>query len=158
MSIEAFTVYPTQRYNRPAPPSKIDLHGLDGFGSPIQILNHRFYRIPPSSVCAVIAKLRLTLAEVLELYPPVTGKVVASEKELFIALDKQEGIPFLVEKKDTPYAGDSEELSPRPGLLLPPDSPILAVKVTVVSHKRARASPFSRQQVFMRLFSFRVVH
>ncbi|ORY97928.1 transferase [Syncephalastrum racemosum] len=132
MTSETFTVYPTQKHKLPVPPSKIYLHGLDAFNSPIQILNHRFYRVPPSSACNVIKKLRSTLAETLEFYPPITGKVTTCPQgELIIALDKQEGTPFLVHTKDTPYTGDSEDLSPRPGLLLPPDSPILAVKVTV---------------------------
>jgi hypothetical protein len=83
----------------------------------------------------VIDKLKSSLAEALELYPPVAGTVIAKENgEVYIAMDAENilGAPFLVDIKDTPYTGDREDLSPRLDVLLPPLSSTLAVKVTQV--------------------------
>lgn len=135
MAVEIYTIHPTNKYNRPPPPSTIALHGLDLLSSPIQICNHRFFHRPTSITSDVIDKLKSSLAEALELYPPVAGTVQASVKgELYIAMDAENilGTPFLVEMKDTPYAGDTEDLSPRTVMLLPPSSSTLAVKVTQV--------------------------
>ena len=139
-SIETYTIYPTtNKYNRPPPPSTIALHGMDLIGAPMDIHNHRFFHRPPSHLTRtptdVIDKLKSSLAEALELYPPVAGTVRPNEKgELYIDMDAENrlGTPFLVEMKDTPYAGDSEDLSPRHVMLLPPSSSTLAVKVTQV--------------------------
>ncbi|KAI8599337.1 transferase [Dissophora ornata] len=135
MVIETYTIHPTGKYNRPPPPSTITLHGLD-LSPPIQIHNHRFYHRPTSATSDVIDKLKSSLAEALELYPPVAGTVQANEaRELCIAMDAENtlGTPFLVEMKDTPYTGDSEDLSPRTDVMLPPSSSIFAVKVTQFS-------------------------
>jgi hypothetical protein len=139
-SVETYTIHPTtNKYNRPPPPSTIELHGMDLIGAPIDIHNHRFFHRPPSHLISttteVIDKLKSSLAEALELYPPVAGTVRANEKgELYIAMDAEYrlGTPFLVEMKDIPYAGDTEDLSPRLVFLLPPSSSTLAVKVTQV--------------------------
>jgi hypothetical protein len=139
-SVETYTIHPTtNKYNRPPPPSTIALHGMDLIGAPIDIHNHRFFHSPPSHLIStttdVIDKLKSSLAEALELYPPVAGTVRANEKgELYIDMDAENrlGTPFLVEMKDTPYAGDTEDLSPRLFMLLPPSSSTLAVKVTQV--------------------------
>lgn len=102
---------------------------------PYKSVNHRFFHRPTSTTSDVIDKLKSSLAEALELYPPIAGTVQASEKgELYIAMDAENilGTPFLVEMKDTPYAGDTEDLSPRTVMLLPPSSSTLAVKAAQV--------------------------
>ncbi|CAF1392547.1 unnamed protein product [Adineta steineri] len=140
-SVETYTIYPTtNKYNRPPPPSTIALHGMDLIGAPIDIRNHRFFHPPPSHLMStttdLINKLKSSLAEALELYPPVAGTVEVNEKgEFYIAMNAENklGTPFLVEIKDTPYVGDSETLSPRLDMLLPPSSSTLAVKVTQFS-------------------------
>ena len=142
-SVETYTIYPTNKYNRPTPPSILALHHtLDvSMGAPIDIRNHRFYHRPqshPNSTTNfdVIDKLKSSLAEALELYPPVAGIVRANENgEIYIAMDAV-GTSFLVETKDTPYAGDTEDLSPRLVPLLPPESSTLAVKVTQVHNTK----------------------
>lgn len=135
-SVEKYIIHPTNKYNRPAPPSTIPLHGFDLIGSPIQIRNHRFYHRPQSlTPTDVIDKLKSSLAEALELYPPAAGIVQTNEDgELHITLDAKNnlGTPFLVEMKNTPFAGDTEDLCPRLEMLLPPSSSTLAVKVTQV--------------------------
>lgn len=139
-SVETYTIYPTtNKYNRSPPPSTIALHGMDLIGAPMDIHNHRFYHRPPSHLFStttdVIDKLKSSLAEALELYPPVAGTVKVNEEgEVYIATNAENrlGTPFLVEMKDTPYAGDNEDLSPRVVVLLPPSSSTLAVKVTQV--------------------------
>ncbi|KAI7817751.1 transferase [Gamsiella multidivaricata] len=136
MAVETYTILPTNKYNRPPPPSTIALHGLDLLNPPIQIHNHRFYHRPTNTTSDVIHKLKSSLAEALELYPPVAGTVQANEEgEPYIAMDAENilGTPFLVNMKDTPYAGDTEDLSPRTVMLLPPSSSTLAVKVTQFS-------------------------
>ncbi|KNC96614.1 hypothetical protein, variant [Spizellomyces punctatus DAOM BR117] len=137
--VEIHTVYPTKKYKRPPPPSAIALHALD-LCPPVQIRNHRFYHRPPSHLFGtttdLIDKLKSSLAQALELYPPVAGTVRANEKGVaYIAMDAENvlGTPFLVELKDTPYVGDSEDLCPRNIVLLPPGSSTLAVKVTQFS-------------------------
>ncbi|KAF9083424.1 hypothetical protein BGX29_003151 [Mortierella sp. GBA35] len=137
MTVETCTILPTNKYNRPAPPAKVPLHGLDLLSPAIQIHNHRFYR-PPSSVTVndVIAQLKVSLAEALELYPPVAGTVLAGDDgEVYITLDadNMQGTPFMVDLKDTPYVADAEDLSPRTEPVLAPNSSTLAVKVTQFS-------------------------
>jgi hypothetical protein len=135
MAVETYTIYPTNKYNRPNPPSTIALHGLDLLSAPIQIQHHGFFHRPPSTTSDVIDNLKSSLAEALELYPPVTGTVQAHENgEVYIVMDAENilGTPFLVEMKDARYAGDTEDLSPRTDVVLPPSSSIFAVKVTQV--------------------------
>ena len=135
MAVETYTIYPTNKYNRAPPPPTVALHGLDLLSPPIQIHNHRFFHRPTSATSDVIDKLKSSLAEALELYPPIAGTVEANEKgDVYIAMDAENilGTPFLVDMKDTPYTGDTEDLSPRTVMLLPPSSSILAVKVTQV--------------------------
>jgi hypothetical protein len=135
MAVETYTIYPTNKYNRPPPPSTIALHGLDLLSAPIQMINHLFFHRPASITFNVIDKLKSSLAEALELYPPVAGTVQGNETgDVYMAMDAENmlGTPFVVEMKDTPYAGDAEDLSPRTGILLPPSSSTLAVKVTQV--------------------------
>eukprot|EP01126_Amoeba_proteus_P001860 TRINITY_DN10580_c0_g1_i2.p1 TRINITY_DN10580_c0_g1~~TRINITY_DN10580_c0_g1_i2.p1 ORF type:complete len:471 (-),score=86.20 TRINITY_DN10580_c0_g1_i2:418-1830(-) len=135
-SVQIYTVHPTNEYNHPLPPP-IRLHCFDLMGSPIQIRNHRFYRPPQSlSPTDVIDKLKSSLAEALELYPPVSGIVQANDQgELHIVSDNKtsSGTPFLVEMKNTPFAGDNEDLCPRLEMLLPLSSSTLAVKITQFS-------------------------
>ncbi|KAF9913891.1 hypothetical protein BX616_009379 [Lobosporangium transversale] len=136
MTVKTYTIYPTTKYNRPPPPSTIALHGLD-FSPPIQIQNRRFFHPPTSSFSDVIEKLKSSLAEALELYPPVTGTVRTNEEknEIYIALDPAniQGTPFLVETKDVPFAGDTDDIAPRNDQVLPPFANIFAVKVTQFS-------------------------
>ena len=134
-TVETYTIYPTNKYNRPIPPSTIPLHGLDLISPPLQIHNHRFYHQPPSHI-DVIERLKSSLAEALELYAPVAGTVEVNDKgKPYILINNKNmmGTPFLVQKKDTPFSGDDEDLSPRTIVLLPPSSSILAVKVTQVN-------------------------
>ncbi|KAF9349651.1 hypothetical protein BGX34_001673 [Mortierella sp. NVP85] len=135
MVAESYTIYPTNKFNRPPPPSTIAFHGLDLSG-PIQIRSHRFYHQPTSDFLDVVDKLKNSLAEALELYPAVAGTVQVNEKgEFYISMDTENllGTPFLVEMRDTPYVGDTEDLSPRSSAALPPLSSTLAVKVTQFS-------------------------
>ncbi len=139
-STQTSKVVPTSKYNRPPPPSKIPLHGLDRLATSIHIRNHRFYHRSQSGETSnatdVVEKLKTSLAEALELYPLVTGTVHDNDQgELYIAMDAAniQAIPFLFDAKDTPYVIDSEELSPRTETLLAPGSPILAVKITQVN-------------------------
>ncbi|KAI9487828.1 MAG: transferase [Benjaminiella poitrasii] len=136
MSIENHTVYPTNKHNRPRPPSKVALHGLDRIGAPIDIHNHRFYHCPSNTTSNVINVLKSTLAEALELYPPTTAVLQTDEDgNVYIVMDPDNirGVPFIVETKDTPFTGDSENLSPRNIMILTPDLSILAVKITQFS-------------------------
>lgn len=138
-SVKTFTIYPTNKYNRPSPPKIIPLHGLDLIGGPVHIRNHRFFHPPQST--NVIDKLKSSVAEALELYPPVAGTVRTNKNgEVYIDMDVENmlGTPFMVEVKDTLYAGDTEELTPRTDVLLPPLSSTLAVKVTLVSCRMLR--------------------
>jgi len=83
----------------------------------------------------VIDKLKTSLAEALELYPPVAGTVLINDKgEIHIATDTESivGTPFLVDLKDTPFVKDAEDLSPRTDVILPPLASTLAVKFTQV--------------------------
>ncbi|KAF8801288.1 hypothetical protein BYT27DRAFT_7198362 [Phlegmacium glaucopus] len=138
-SVETFMIFPTQKYNRPPPPSAIKLSALD-LSPPIHILNHRYYHLSNvaslNATADLVNKLKSSLAEALELYPPVAGTVrVQKNGELHIAMDAKSvmGTPFLVETKSVQYTGDTEEVSPRTVMLLPPESSTLAVKVTQVS-------------------------
>ncbi|KAG2216557.1 hypothetical protein INT45_006033 [Circinella minor] len=146
MSLETVTIHSTNKHNVSFPSLKIPLHGFDLFGAPIQILNHRFFHPPPSSSTTtnsnffskLVEKLKSSLAEALELYPPVQGTIRNDDEYVIcIAMDdaNRPGTPFTVEIKDTPYiiGYDSEDLSPRTGLILPPGAPTLAVKVTLFS-------------------------
>lgn len=136
MPIESYTIFPSNKYSRPAPPSKIAVHGFDLFGAPIQIRNHRFFHPPTdTTVDKVVKNLKSSLSEALELYPPVAGTVEVNGKgEIFIAMGPEynNGTPFLVEKKETPYNGDTENIGPRNDVILPITSSILEVKVTQV--------------------------
>jgi hypothetical protein len=138
-SVETFTVYPTNKYNRPPRSSTIALHGLDLISPAVHIRNHRFFHRPPShlinTTTDLVGNLRSSLAEALELYPPAAGTVLANDLgELYVSMDAKDvpGTPFFVEMKDTPYAGDTDDLSPRTVMLLPLSSSVLAVKVTRV--------------------------
>ncbi|KAI9289121.1 transferase [Umbelopsis sp. AD052] len=156
MTVQTYTIYPTKKHNRQPPPSSIVLHGLDLLSSPIQIQNHRFYYPASGAFSDIINNLKASLAEALELYPPVTGTVIDNEKgETCIAVDPEHilGTPFLVDTKDTPYTGDAEDLSPRTEVLLAPLSSILAVKVTQFSCGTiAVASSFNHQAADLRGF------
>lgn len=129
---ESYFIHPTKKYNRPCPSSTIPTSWSRSSRCSDGIRNHRFYH--RCTTTNIIDKLKSSLAEALELYPPVTGIVRANEQgELYIDLDAKTspGTPFLVEIRDTPYVGDNEDLSPRP-LMLPPLSSTLAVKITQV--------------------------
>lgn len=134
-SIEACTIKPTNKYNRYHFPTLSLHYGLDQVGAPVHISNHRFYRRPEHlKEQDIINILKSSLAEALELYPPVAGTVRANEKgEPYIALDA-EGAPFMIERRDLPFTGETDDISPRPVLLLPTPSSVLAVKVTLVTY------------------------
>ncbi|KAK3843281.1 MAG: hypothetical protein J3R72DRAFT_367040 [Linnemannia gamsii] len=135
MTIETSIIYPANKHNRPAPPTRVHLHGLDRVSAAIQIHNHRFFRRPSAPIADVIDQLKSSLAEALELYPPLASTVQSNDKgDVYIVMDKEEivGTPFLVDLKDTPYTQDTEDLSPRTDVILPPMASTLAVKVTQV--------------------------
>ncbi|KAI8059476.1 hypothetical protein BC940DRAFT_247633 [Gongronella butleri] len=137
MSLETFAVLPSNKHGRPAAPSEIKLHGFDVFSSCTQIRSHLTF-MTPASPAECIDKLKRALAEALELYPPVNGTVITKDDgSKFIALDDNhlQATPLIVETRDGPYEGDSEDLSPRQGVMVQPDSPIFAAKVTIVSTK-----------------------
>lgn len=134
--VETHIVYPTNKYNRPAVPDAIKLHSLDLFSAPIQINNHRFFHPSDRSISEVIEKLISSLAEALELYPPVAGIVRTLDNGDTCIITKPEndqGTPLLVDIKDTPYTCDSEDFSPRVGLILPPGASTFAAKITQVA-------------------------
>ncbi|KAF9467697.1 transferase [Collybia nuda] len=134
--IQIYTIFPTNKYNRPPPPSEVPLHGLDLLAAPIQIRNHRFYH-PPTPTgkydSLFFKKLKDSLAEALELYPAVAGTIKANEKgEAILAMGVNDrlGTPYTMEVNDIAFSGDNETLTPRHEQILPPISPTLAVKVT----------------------------
>ena len=134
--MESYLIYPTKKHNRPAPPTKIYLHALDLMG-PIDIRNNRIFHRPSSNIAFkdIVEKLKSSLAEALELYPPAAGLVKPDENgKVYIAIDPQNfsGTPFLVDVKATPFVTESAHLSPRTGIL-PPETSTLAVKVTQFS-------------------------
>ncbi|KAF9965920.1 hypothetical protein BGZ70_003798 [Mortierella alpina] len=137
MTLESCIVLPTSKHGPPPPPAAVLLHELDLISPPMQIHNHRFYRpAAHRSASAVIDTLKTALAEALELCPPVAGTVRTNDQgQPCIAMDAEniQGTPFQVCISDTPYEGDSEDLSPRTDILLPPLSSSLAVKVTQFS-------------------------
>ena len=92
-------------------------------------------RLESTSVLPTSNRLRNSLAEALEIYYPVGGTVVDDENgDRCIATDgaNLQGTLFVVEIKGKAFEKDSEELSPRPDILLKPGSPIFAVKLTHV--------------------------
>jgi hypothetical protein len=102
---------------------------------PIHIEIRHFFHAPKDSIRDVINNLKASLAEALEIYFPVAGTVVVNERaETLIATDPANirGAPFIVEIKDFPFKQETEELSPRGGLFLPPSSPTFAVKLSKV--------------------------
>ena len=130
-------VLPTAKHNRPKPPTVILLHGLD-MAPPIHIEIRHFFHAPKDSSHHVVNKLKTSLAEALEIYFPVAGTVLVNEEaKRWIAADPAniEGTPFIVEIKDFPFEHETEELSPRDGIFLPPGSATFAVKLSqVISH------------------------
>ncbi|KAF9926234.1 hypothetical protein BGZ67_008233 [Mortierella alpina] len=137
MTLDSCIILPTSKHGRPPPPAAVPLHDLDLISPPVQIHNHRFYR-PATHLSgpAVIDMLKASLAEALELCPPVAGTVRTNDRgEPCIAMDAAniQGTPFQVCISNAPYAGDSEELSPRTEVLLAALSSSLAVKVTQFS-------------------------
>lgn len=136
MVLDTYMIKPANKYNRPPPPTQIKLHGLDNLSVPIQIRINMFLPRTSRPFSEVIDKLKSSLAEALELYLPITGTMKSNEKaELYIAMDPESRLetPFMVEVKDIPYNGDTEDVSPRGFNVLEPLSSIFAVKVTQVS-------------------------
>ncbi|CEP13441.1 hypothetical protein [Parasitella parasitica] len=140
MTVESCTIFPSKKYNRPAPPSKVAFHGLDLMGAPIQIRNHRFFHPPADATTTtfdqVVEKLKVSLAEALELYPPVAGTLeLDQDGQIYSAMGAEynKGTLFLVEKKEMPYHGDTVDVGPRNDVILPRESSILQVKVTQFS-------------------------
>ena len=130
--VQTTFVYPTSKHKRPPVPTEIPLHGYDLLSWPLQIKNHRFFN-PPETLefDDIIKKLQTSLAEALELYPPVAGQVRTNERgDMVIATRVDSGTPFLVERRETPFIADFEGLAPRSEVLLPIGSQVLAVKVT----------------------------
>ena len=133
--MESHVVYPTKKHNRPAPPAKIYLHGIDCITGPLDIRNQRVFHRPSSNIAFkdIIEKLKSSLAEALELYPPVAGLVETDENgKFYLATNPPNETPFLVDVKEIPFVSGSAELSPRTDIFLPPGTSTLAVKVTQV--------------------------
>lgn len=147
--IETFTIKPTSKYlnRRPAESSSpvLPLHALDLF-APVHISHHLFFHNSndddnAATVTTIdwnekIEVLKSSLAEALELYPPVAGTIRCDDhgvnsRQPYVALDG-EGASFMVERRDSPFTGDGDDISPRPVLFLPTPSRVLAVKVTAV--------------------------
>lgn len=132
---ESTVVLPTAKHDRPKPPIVIPLHGFDTISVPIHTEIRHFFQAHKDSICDVITGLKASLAEALEIYFPVAGTVIVNEKaESLIATDPANirGAPFIVEIKDFPFEKETEELSPRGGMFLPPLSPTFAVKLSKV--------------------------
>jgi hypothetical protein len=120
---------------------------------PIHIEIRHFFYVSKDSVPLVINNLKASLAEALEIYFPVAGAVVVNNGTGWIATDPANirGALFVVEIKDVPFERETEELSPRDGIFLPPASPTFAVKLSQVNffspqtdgHEHTHASLFS---------------
>ncbi|GAM17832.1 hypothetical protein SAMD00019534_010070 [Acytostelium subglobosum LB1] len=145
-------IYPTNKYKIRQRSSSslteqcltVTLSGLDLISPPMQIHNHRFYRLDDgvgdggggggeAVYLEMIDRLKASLAEALELYPPVTSITTVDDKGIVsITMDRErpKGTPFIVHIADSPYTVDNENLSPRTDALLPPSASILAVKIT----------------------------
>ena len=135
MPLETYTIYPTTKHNPSHTASTIALNGFDKLNGPLQIRNHRFYHAAPGAFSDVVDNLKSSLAEALELYPPVNGTVqVSKDGDPYIAVDTKKGTPFTVDVRDTPYAGDTEDVSARTTPVLSSTESIFAVKVTKVRH------------------------
>jgi hypothetical protein len=133
--VETYIVYPSNKHNRPAAPDAIKLHSLDGLSAPIQIHNHRFFQSTERHISEIVEKLKSALAEALEFYPPVAGTVLINDNgDIYIDTHSENGsgTPLLVDIKDTPYTHDTEDLSPRTEVILPPGSSTFAAKITKV--------------------------
>ena len=129
-------IKPTNRYNRHCPLTEIKLHGLDTLSGPYQIRVNMFMPRIRTPFAEVVEKLKSSLAEALELYSPLTGTIKVNEKgEIYIAMDPEsiQETPFMVASVDSPYNGDTEDVSPRGSGFLEPFSSLFAVKVTQVS-------------------------
>lgn len=138
------TIHPTSASSHArGRPTTIALHGLDLFSGPVHISIHRFYRRPQTDL-DVVRRLKSSLARALGLYPPVAGTVRADgtgKPYIDMRVENRLGTPFLTATKDTPFAGDTDDLSPRPAVFLPPPASALAVKVTQVRASASRLLP-----------------
>ncbi|KAF9585979.1 hypothetical protein BGW38_010710 [Lunasporangiospora selenospora] len=135
MTLKTLSIRPTSQFNLPPPPPKIYLHGID-FSPPIQIRNNRFYHSSPITTSEVVENLKNSLAIALELVPPLSGTLKTNGRgEAYIATGEENLLetPFLVEERDSPYVGDSEDLSPRGSGILTPQCSPFAAKVTKFS-------------------------
>ena len=133
---ESTVVLPTAKHNRPKPPTVIPLHGLDSTVPPIHTEIRHFFHAPKDFIHHVADKLKASLAEALEIYFPVAGTVLVNEEaKRWIATDPAnlQGTPFTVEIKHFPFERETEELSPRDGIFLPPGSATFAVKLSQVN-------------------------
>ncbi|KAI9266786.1 transferase family-domain-containing protein [Phascolomyces articulosus] len=155
-------IHPTKKHNVSLyPQSKIPLHGLDVFTLPVGFSIFWFFDSPVNPITHkdVIDKLKCSLAEALELYPPVTGTVHCNkDDDWYIALDEpnRPGTPFHFEIKNTPYRKKYyKDLSPRTkeDEPLTSKSSILEVKATQFSCGTiAIATSFHHQVADLRSF------
>lgn len=132
-NIETRTIKPTNKHHFPSLPPSLSLHGIDLIAGPCHISNHRFFHNNNNNNDDIITTLTSSLAEALEYYPPVAGTVRMNEKEgkPYISLDG-EGALFIIEKRETKFEEDGDDVSPRPEAVLPFPSKSLAVKLTLV--------------------------
>jgi hypothetical protein len=134
-AFETITVQASRKYALPAlADATLEMHGLDtALGGSVHISNHRFFRKPLLPFDEIVARLRSSLSEALEFYPPVAGTVRFNDKMEFVLTCDGEGATLIVERRDTPFTGDSDIVSPRPVPVLSTPAAVLAVKVTQVN-------------------------
>ncbi len=83
-SVETFYIKPTNKYNHLLSSSIISLHAIDLISTPVPINNHRFFHRPKHvTPHQVVDTLKSSLAEALELYPPVAGNSLIEDFENF---------------------------------------------------------------------------
>eukprot|EP01133_Synstelium_polycarpum_P006107 gene6107-7074_t len=136
MAIENYIVLPTKKFSKELlPSSEVTLHRMDIAIPAIQIHNHRFYKRPESlSAIEVVERLKSSFAEALELYPPVAAtQRINEDGTITLLMDTPQGMPFIVDHRDTPYVGDSFDLNPRLDHCLVPGATSIAVKITLYS-------------------------
>ncbi|KAI9276725.1 transferase [Phascolomyces articulosus] len=147
-------IHPSNKHNKTKEiytleQQKLSLHGIDAIIPPFAFSMLLFFSPPPPSsntytINDIIDKLKNSLAEALELYPPLAGAVHCDDNDNYhIDLDplNGRGTPFHFEIKNKPYINSgndgnkgllarNEEESSIP---LTSESSVLAIKLTQYS-------------------------
>ncbi|TFY67516.1 hypothetical protein EVG20_g3910 [Dentipellis fragilis] len=125
-------VKPSGKLGNPAP-APITLHGLD------MLLPHLFIRLhfffsPDKAASDTVGHLKASLADVLDLYPPVAGSLRPGPDGKLAFHSDGRGVDFIQHDVPYPYSdvpeGDSASLGPQVDVERMPDGPVFAVKVT----------------------------